>query len=169
MSQHSPHSQDRDPSSSAFVSLSVQQRRASISREKSLDHTKSELSRARSRSLSVSLAQDANARRAGNVVAKKRVLNREVSMSRVFKGKKHDVGKDKGESERSSAKELAVKAITPKTRSERVDEGVTLVSATPVKAKSRPRIAQAPALVSQSKTGGFDISGEDEEDIWKLP
>src|ERR1700728_705678 len=51
--------------------------------------------RSRSRSLSISLAQeqeqDANARAAARTT-KKRVMNREVSMSRVFKGKAPGVG-----------------------------------------------------------------------------
>lgn len=129
-------------------------------------------SRSRSRSLSVSLAQDAGTRRVGSVgvgiIPKKRALNREVSMSRVFKEK--PAKKD------SEGKEDAARTkITTPTQSNSKDDtgvGVTLVMATPVKPQRRANLQTIPSLsplrFSRSPTPGKTVDEFEEED-WSLP
>ncbi|KAL0953349.1 hypothetical protein HGRIS_004589 [Hohenbuehelia grisea] len=88
------------------------------------------LARARSRSLSLSLAQEKErGASAAAQLPRKRVLNREVSMSRVFKTK--DKG-SKGTTQRVPPKRQPTLEATKPAR----DEGVTLVEATPVKPKA---------------------------------
>lgn len=97
--------------------------------------------RSRSRSLSISLAQEKERERAASAAPpKKRVLNREISMSRGFKPKPKPKDKDKTTSERGPKPETMA-PIKPKAR----DLGVTLVEETPVK----PRL-------TLSKTLSFD-------------
>lgn len=130
------------------------------------------LARSRSRSLSVSLAQDADSRRAGSVGAtKKPVLNREVSMSRVFKEKPVRKEDDVKRGDLKKAKTISKTMLSilkpPKAQ---VDGGVTLVAATPVKGSKKtqqllsfglPKSARAPLSPTP---GGID---EEEED-WSL-
>lgn len=82
------------------------------------------LQRSRSRSLSVSLAQDEASQRA-NLIEPKRAFSREVSMSLVFKEKSKARPKAK-------ASEAPTKTAKPKPKR---DMGVTLVADTPIKRK----------------------------------
>ncbi|KAF7430645.1 hypothetical protein PC9H_006354 [Pleurotus ostreatus] len=127
------------------------------------------LSRARSRSLSVSLAQEEKARAASVGFVKKRVLNREVSMSRAFKPKPKETAKP---AESTKAKSMAPWVNKKLTE----DKGVTLVEETPEKpramirstSKARPfalSTVAKHALPDSSKS--FD--DDDEEEIWELP
>ncbi|PBK66903.1 hypothetical protein ARMSODRAFT_938608 [Armillaria solidipes] len=122
------------------------------------------LARSRSRSLSVSLAQEKERERAESVGAnsKKRVLNREVSMSRVFKGKP----KPKVE---EVTKEQP-KPVIPKP----IHEGVTLVEATPVKPKPQKRLGLSKVHNSQTQVASSFFSSmlaakNEEEEVWDLP
>ena len=128
----------RVPSTSRFPSpaLSTTSSRTAIAKSKSDTHA---LIRSRSRSLSMSLAQEKERERAASAAPpKKRVLNREISMSRAFKPKLKD--KDKAISGRGPKPET-VAPVKPKAK----DLGVTLVEETPVK----PRL-------TLSKTMSFD-------------
>lgn len=147
----------------------------------------------RSRSLSISLEQERREKeRAGSVgVNKKRVLNREVSMSRVFKSKpKMQRTESKKELTAGQGKEKA----GGKTNSR--DVGVTLVEETPVKPRARScsqsqvqsqvnsqpagsqRQATGRSASSSYKAGGLFVLGrskmgdeetlEDSEEIWQL-
>ncbi|KAI0060528.1 hypothetical protein BV25DRAFT_1827699 [Artomyces pyxidatus] len=117
------------------------------------------LSRSRSRSLSVSLTQEAEAKRAGS---KRRVLQREVSMSKVFKGKRRD--SDVREAVREPP---LVKAAEPQGP-------VILVAGTPMKPKKGKAsangriggIGAAKVLVAgtPAKTGGSRASAIASED-----
>ncbi|KAF8153284.1 hypothetical protein B0H34DRAFT_99246 [Crassisporium funariophilum] len=141
--------------------------------------TTSSLVRSRSRSLSVSLAQEQERERAASVnPPKKRVLNREVSMSRVFKPKPKprptvDARLSKPE----------VLAPQPKTK---VNHGVTLVDETPVKArvsstatltfgqpmfrlglmKENEQSSTSSALSPQERLGRLNEGDEDDE--WRM-
>ncbi|KAK0491401.1 hypothetical protein IW261DRAFT_86640 [Armillaria novae-zelandiae] len=122
------------------------------------------LARSRSRSLSVSLAQEKERERAESVGAnsRKRVLNREVSMSRVFKGKP----KPKVE---ETTKEQP-KPVIPKP----THEGVTLVEATPVKPKPQKRLGLSKVHNSQTQVASSFFSSklvtnDEEEEVWDLP
>ena len=87
------------------------------------------LIRSRSRSLSISLAQEKERERAASAAPpKKRVLNREISMSRAFKPKPKDKDKATTTSERGPKPET-VAPVKPRVN----DLGVTLVEETPVK------------------------------------
>ncbi|KAL5536204.1 hypothetical protein ACEPAF_25 [Sanghuangporus sanghuang] len=86
-----------------------------------------QLQRSRSRSLSVSLAQDEASQRAC-IVAPKQSLSREVSMSRVFKEKPKAVGR------LMSYNDVQKQEPLEKPRIKR-DVGMTLVQETPVKRK----------------------------------
>jgi hypothetical protein len=131
--------------------------------------------RPRSRSLSVSLAEDAQARRAGTNKAKK-ALNREVSMSRVFKPKPKTKSKTDINGKGNEGDETNRSHSVGQYRHKRRDEGVTLVEATPVKGSSKARSAPLPVTTSRgvkSIRGGLfsksiDESEEDEE-IWDIP
>ncbi|CAK5267515.1 unnamed protein product [Mycena citricolor] len=102
--------------------------------------------RARSRSHSIILAEEREReqqqQREGSVGARKRVLTREVSMKRAFKPRERDTaeaqrrGKDKEKAaeEKKRADESARLAAA---REQERREGVTLVAATPVKARTR--------------------------------
>ncbi|KAG6890806.1 hypothetical protein C0995_003239 [Termitomyces sp. Mi166 len=124
------------------------------------------LKRNRSRSLSVSLAQE-RLERERSVTAgpsKKRILNREISMSRAFKPKSRPVEDD-------LAKKKANDAVSKKETKSR-DEGVTLVEATPTKPKpARSQSTSSFAGRSQSLiflTAMADREGNEEEE-WLLP
>lgn len=148
---------------------------------------------ARSRSLSISLEQERREKeRAGSVgVNKKRVLNREVSMSRVFKSKPKIQRTE-------SKKELAVGQEKEKAggKTSSRDMGVTLVEETPVKPRARScsqsqvqlqmnsqptgsqRQATGRSASSSFRTGslfgsarsklGDEDPFEDSEEIWQL-
>lgn len=131
--------------------------------------------RSRSRSLSVSLAHDADTRRAGSVgvgaVTKRRALNREVSMSRVFKDKSlKKVVEGKAKSTSTSISN-AMADLKPQGQ---VGQGVTLVAATPVKgptsrrAQIKPTRLFASARISCSPTLGGATDGIHEEEDWSL-
>ncbi|KAJ7837693.1 hypothetical protein B0H13DRAFT_2421355 [Mycena leptocephala] len=88
--------------------------------------------------------------REGSVGAKRKVLNREISMKRVFKPRERDTSeidrkeKEKAE-EQQRAEEARLKAIKQQERS----LGVTLVAATPVKSKTvRPVVNRAGTIKS---------------------
>ena len=107
------------------------------------------MERTRSRSLSVSLAQERERERERSVglgAAKKRVLNREVSMSRVFKPKpkvpKAPEAKVTGKRKRPEDDNPTLKVK---------DEGVTLVVDTTV--KPRAGVKTKPALHLQTMRG----------------
>ncbi|KAF5381575.1 hypothetical protein D9615_005380 [Tricholomella constricta] len=151
--------------------------------------------RERSRSLSVSLAQERERERERSVttlVPKKRVLNREVSMSRAFKPKarpsqeEESVRKAKIGLQNEGAR--AKKDPTTTTATTKKDEGVLLVEATP----TRPKLArsQSTFLVKETADGtgtrsrpqsfSFQASlgrkddtddddNDDDEDEWRLP
>ncbi|KAF8884971.1 hypothetical protein BD779DRAFT_1534745 [Infundibulicybe gibba] len=92
------------------------------------------LARSRSRSLSTSLAKERELERAGSVGAingKKRALNREVSMSRVFKPKP----KPAEATQANVKKEAEVGARLVKSK----QDGITLVASTPVKKRTLSR------------------------------
>ncbi|TFK38249.1 hypothetical protein BDQ12DRAFT_705609 [Crucibulum laeve] len=101
------------------------------------------LARSRSRSLSISLAQERE-RATSAGPSKRRVLNREVSMSRVFKPRpKKDQAPDKGKSKDASKEKLQPKK----------DVGTTLVEDTPIKsARAMPRSGSQALLFTQSQT-----------------
>jgi hypothetical protein len=125
--------------------------------------------RSRSRSLSVSLAQDVDTRSVGvGIIPKKRALNREVSMSRVFKEK--PARKDsEGKEEVARTK---VKAPTPSNSKDDAGLGVTLVVATPVKPQRRANLQTLGPLgslrLSRSPTPGIIVDVVEEDD-WSLP
>ena len=85
--------------------------------------------RSRSRSLSVTLAQDADdrARRASTAGKNKKILNREVSMSRCFKPKR------KEQNEPLTAQRKGIKQEPGDDTETNPRRGVTLVADTPVK------------------------------------
>lgn len=88
----------------------------------------------------------------------KRVLNREVSMSRVFKAKSKDVAQENGtEKEKEKVDQKKGKAVGKGYP----DEGITLVAATPVKVKSK---SKSRPLFQPAR----NLGGEEEED-WELP
>ncbi|KDR70955.1 hypothetical protein GALMADRAFT_144421 [Galerina marginata CBS 339.88] len=93
------------------------------------------LARSRSRSLSVSLAREQKEReRASNAPPKKRVLNREISMSRVFKPKlKHQP---------VAVKTAKTEPIAQPPKPKASNLGITLVEETPVK----QRVASSTAV-----------------------
>lgn len=124
------------------------------------------LARSRSRSISVSLAQERESQRAGSVGAgapKKRVLNREISMSRVFKAKARGEGvvpaKSSDENKTRSSHTTSNQGTYTKGLSTK-DQGVTLVAATPTK----PKVKSRSRLTTRSQT----MVLEEEED-WDLP
>jgi hypothetical protein len=115
------------------------------------------------------LAQEAETRRAGSFGANsKRVLNREVSMSRVFKVKQtRDKEKEKSTINRSDSKAVV-------NKKDFFSEGVvTLVEATPVKKikelSSASQKEQRPGLGPCFLQPMADRKQEEEEDIWYLP
>ncbi|KAJ7288394.1 hypothetical protein C8J57DRAFT_1642127 [Mycena rebaudengoi] len=97
--------------------------------------------RSRSRSLSVSIAEEREREQRQREGSHKRVLNREVSMKRVFKPREHDP--KAAEAERNKEKEKSEakqRAEDLRLAAAKEQEGVTLVAATPVKSRARPTV-----------------------------
>jgi hypothetical protein len=91
----------------------------------------------------------------------KRILNREVSMSRVFKAKRKDSFQEKGpEKDKGKVDEKRDKI----GKGGHPDEGITLVAATPVKVKSKSTTKSRPLLFQPSR-----LLAEEDEEIWDLP
>ncbi|KAG6830394.1 hypothetical protein H0H87_008281 [Tephrocybe sp. NHM501043] len=126
------------------------------------------LVRNRSRSLSVSLAQE-RLERERSVTAgpsKKRVLNREVSMSRAFKPKPRPVQEELVKKKPPLPNEAAAKRETKR------DEGVLLVEATP----TRPKLGRTQSTISfgvRSQSSIFSVvtalSEKEDEEEWLIP
>lgn len=99
--------------------------------------------RARSRSLSVSLAQDASTRRSnsGTSTTLKRALSREVSMSRTFKPRPAVTLKGSEDSKvvHSQPPDPSHRLAPDARKRQRNMQGVTLVAATPTKISSSKR------------------------------
>ncbi|KAG6850737.1 hypothetical protein H0H93_009360 [Arthromyces matolae] len=154
------------PSSSRASSPGPPVRQPSPALSTTSTKTLQPIMRNRSRSLSVTLAQE-RLERERSVTAgpsKKRLLNREVSMSRVFKPKPRP------------AQEEAPRKVTEtasKKEAKGKDQGVLLVEATPEK----PRFSQSQSTLSfgvvpKSRlfpTAAADTSKMDEEEEWILP
>jgi hypothetical protein len=132
--------------------------------------------RARSRSLSVSLAQEADdaRRRAGNarlISQNTRVFSREVSMSRTFRANP-DKGKGKAPGPAKAlapARKGASKSDAgPQMLARAAERGVTLVVATPVK---KIKNVSAPPGGGGRKSDASTASraSEGEEEIWEIP
>ncbi|KAJ7483311.1 hypothetical protein FB451DRAFT_1234085 [Mycena latifolia] len=127
------------------VSVARTDRGTSVSAAAPHRKTLAEPARSRSRSLSITLAQEREReqQREGSVGAKRKVLNREVSMKRAFKPRERDpkaieaerMAKEMAE-EKKRAEDARIAAISEE---ETRRLGVTLVAATPVKAKARSR------------------------------
>ena len=135
------HTLSRAPSTSRFPSPAL----STSSRTTSKVDTRA-LVRSRSRSLSISLAQEKERERAAASAAppKKRVLNREISMSRAFKPKPKP--KDDKATTGRGPKPETVAPVKPKVK----DLGITLVEETPVK----PRLTSTKSLsFSQASLG----------------
>lgn len=129
----------------------------------------------------MSLAQEKANQRAGSTGpstgtgAKKRVLSREISMSRVFKGK--GKAKPSGLNISLKIKEEEKEKARLLAKPVRRDEGVTLVDATPVKARP-PRTlsfsSQSLSQVALFQSSGSVLSGrapefdDDEEEEWEV-
>lgn len=135
----------------------------------------------------MSLAKEEQERNGSAATGKRRALNREVSMSRVFKGKKKEVVTEKKAGLGTARTGGVEKEKAPMPRN---DKGVTLVAATPVKSRStsasrsmsrsmstsipQPRLFSASASTSQDRIqgGAFTQKGEDEggedEDDWGI-
>ncbi|KAF8883343.1 hypothetical protein CPB84DRAFT_1790137 [Gymnopilus junonius] len=106
------------------------------------------LSRTRSRSLSISLAQEQEEReRVNNLPSKKRMLNREISMSRVFKPKPRN--------RQAEAKSAKTEAPVPAPKPKAPDLGVTLVEETPVKPRN---VAVAPVRAMSFGRPNFTLA-----------
>ncbi|KAF8067597.1 hypothetical protein FPV67DRAFT_1492599 [Lyophyllum atratum] len=132
------------------------------------------LERNRSRSLSVSLALERE-RSVTTNPPKKRVLNREISMSRAFKPKAHTGPKIDASKKTSSQVEAPPK--------KEKDEGMLLVEATPTKPKltrtqSQSTFGNAEEIRSRARSfviqsslrlGSGMEEQEEEEEEWRLP
>ncbi|KAF8556631.1 hypothetical protein OG21DRAFT_1482977 [Imleria badia] len=132
-----------------------------------VSHTTASDTRSRSRSLSVSLAQDACARRSnstsGTSSSLKRALSREVSMSRAFKprAQQSQMAQPNGSGTKVPAK--------PKKEAKKEDkrsQGVTLVAATPTKPKVRAdsRNHRQASSQNQSRAFSLDLDASMEDD-----
>ncbi|KAF9222161.1 hypothetical protein BS17DRAFT_756313 [Gyrodon lividus] len=120
-------------------------------------------SRQRSRSLSVSLAQDASNRRAMSSTSSslKRALSREVSMSRAFKPRVQAASKD-AEPPRSTQTQLAFAKSSDNCRKKTSSgSGVTLVTATPTKAKNAQRAWSYTVSETRSSTPSLGLDMDD--------
>lgn len=142
------------------------------------------LERSRSRSLSVSLAQERERERERSMglgATKKRVLNREVSMSRVFKPKPKAQEQKANSTKRKKPTDDHLAPINLKMK----DEGVTLVDDTPVKPKAGEKSRSMSRSQSQMTIGDggksasnaravlsqplfHQIQGDDDDDEWRL-
>jgi hypothetical protein len=95
----------------------------------------------RSRSLSVSLEQEAGLRRTES--KPRRVLQREVSMSKVFKGRRNDgpnVPPVKVESEAAASTSSLTTTTTTTTQAHPTKGPIVLVEGTPQKPKAKAKI-----------------------------
>ncbi|KAJ6568379.1 hypothetical protein DFH09DRAFT_433930 [Mycena vulgaris] len=125
--------------------------------------TLAEPARSRSRSLSITLAQEREReqRREGSVGAKRKVLNREVSMKRAFKPRERDpqaIEAERKEKERAEEKQKAEDARLAAIREkEKERQGTTLVAATPVKSQVRPRANTGRQRVEDERGSSPDI------------
>jgi len=136
----STHAIPHAPSTSSSPTLSASSRATTATKANRA------LARSRSRSHSVSLAQEQEERERllNEAQPKKRILNREVSMSRVFKPK---AAPSKTETKRSERPPLQMEL-----KGKKLDLGVTLVDETPEK----PRVLSA----SLSAAGGSFMFGQ---------
>ncbi|KAG5644438.1 hypothetical protein DXG03_008533 [Asterophora parasitica] len=159
--------QSASPSSSRATSP---ERQASPARSTTSSKVQTDLPR----SLSVSLAQERSERERSVTAGalKKRVLNREVSMSRAFKPKarpsQDDENKAKAAETTRKLEEAAKKAPVKA-------QGVLLVEATPTKPKHSRSAStfsfngtRTQSFSLQSSLGAKD-DGDDDEDEWLLP
>ncbi|KAJ6485558.1 hypothetical protein C8R45DRAFT_997003 [Mycena sanguinolenta] len=131
---HSPFSDSSDSENGGATSS----KRAPILEVKKT--TLEQPARSRSRSLSVTLAEEREREREGSVGARRRVLNREVSMKRAFKPRERD---NKAEIERERKEKEIERMEKEKEKAEEAamlekerSLGVTLVDATPVKSRT---------------------------------
>ncbi|KIK99522.1 hypothetical protein PAXRUDRAFT_505892 [Paxillus rubicundulus Ve08.2h10] len=161
----SPSSPRADPNKAfpAAESSKGVQRSSSV-----LSHTASSESGKRSRSLSVSLAQDASNRRTTSSTSSslKRALSREVSMLRAFKPRAQAAPKD-AETSRCTQAQLAVpKSNSRSTKQASSGIGVTLVATTPTKPKNtqRARSYTASETRSTSPSLGMCVDDGDQSD-----
>ncbi|RDB16610.1 hypothetical protein Hypma_002791 [Hypsizygus marmoreus] len=168
------------PSSSRATSPDIpQNHKESTKRSSSTRHPSPALSttssktrplvRKRSRSLSVSLAQERMERErgVGAVASKKRVLNREISMSRQFKPKPKPKDSENNKVERKKTVAQEVENAAKKLKS----EGITLVAATPTKPKLVRSQSSFGGGGSQTGSLSFRSLGgvaEEEEEEWRL-
>lgn len=113
-------------------------------------------------------------RERGTAPPKKRVLNREVSMSRGFKPKAKSVNPPEEDAKsKVDAKKIATRDNTDKKGAKR--EGITLVAATPIKPK--PARSQSQSTFGQrdggARTQSFSLAPfgteDDDDDEWRLP
>ncbi|KAJ7505547.1 hypothetical protein B0H11DRAFT_1979245 [Mycena galericulata] len=137
---HSPFSDSSDSEGERATSPDLPSKATSgASTRKNLE----EPARSRSRSLSISLAQEREReqQREGSVGAKRRVLNREVSMKRAFKPRERDAKSseaERKEREKVEGKQQAEEARLAAIKEQERNQGILLVAATPVKSKVRP-------------------------------
>lgn len=158
---HSPFSDSSDSEDERATSpdLPTTKRAPSVAASTSGPRkTLEEPARSRSRSLSITLAQEREReqQREGSVGAKRKVLNREVSMKRAFKPRERDVKsseaerKEKEKEEKQKAEEARLTVIREQERS----QGVMLVAATPVKSKVRPKPKSSTSREGEEMRGG---------------
>jgi hypothetical protein len=113
--------------------------------------------RSRSRSLSITLAQEREReqqQREGSVGAKRKVLNREISMKRAFKPRERDpksMETERREKERAEEKRRSEEAKLTTIKEEERNLGVTLVAATPVKSKVRSVAARPGSKITMGR------------------
>jgi len=115
----------------------------------------------------MTLAQDLNARRAGSVGTQKRLLSREVSMSRNFKRKPkpEPMAKEGHGSEGPKMPQKQTRQSRPEN-----DIGVTLVEATPVKSKTRSRTFRGSPMAAMQRVTSQSLAElDEEEEIWVPP
>src|ERR1700722_4255339 len=118
----------------------------------------------RSRSLSVSLAQEADARRSASL-GPKRVLNREVSMSRKAKKPTKEKSKESLTFPKATQRNDPAPEPRPQKSTTASDKGVTLVADSPVK--------KIKGVSEAFRSGGagrvIKADYEHGEDIWDIP
>ncbi|KAJ6594240.1 hypothetical protein B0H19DRAFT_54933 [Mycena capillaripes] len=165
---HSPFSDSEDSEDGRATSPDIPAKRArsvadpgpSTSAVAAPRKTLEEPARSRSRSLSVTLAEEREReQREGSVGAKRRVLNREVSMKRAFKPRERDTSEiERKEKEKAEEKQRAeeTKLAASKQQQER-SLGVTLVAATPVKSVRRAGLKSGPASRQEARDLSPDI------------
>lgn len=158
---------------------------ASASRRKQPIEDSHALQRARSRSLSVSLEKERARSQSAGVSQKKRTIAREVSMKTAFKGKAQAQARAQRDRESAAARvkdgERGLEAQrvkeagagAEKARRAAGAKGVTLVAATPVKAKERGGRSQAQASdVDDARLPKCElervVEGEENGEDWML-